>query len=60
LTSNGDADAATWPGADAVGAGWRGGSWSYIAHFMQVSDRDVAGFSYSFRGYDIGFRFVRR
>ena len=60
LTSNGDADAATWPGADAVGAGWRGGSWGNDANYMQVSDRLIAGFSYSVRYYDFGFRAVRR
>jgi formylglycine-generating enzyme required for sulfatase activity len=60
LTSNGDADAATWPGADAVGAGWRGGSWYYDTYYMQVSDRIIAGFSNSYRYYFIGFRAVRR
>jgi formylglycine-generating enzyme required for sulfatase activity len=60
LTSNGDADAATWPGTNAYGAGWRGGSWLYGTDVMQVSDRFFAGLSYSNRDYDFGFRAVRR
>ena len=60
LDSNGDADAANWPGTDAVGAGWRGGSWGYDTYGMQVSDRSIAGNSESERYYYIGFRAVRR
>ncbi len=60
LDSNGDADAANWPGTDAVGAGWRGGSWYDYTSYMQVSDRIIAGFSYSIRDFSIGFRAVRR
>jgi formylglycine-generating enzyme required for sulfatase activity len=60
LTSSGDADAATWPGTDAVGAGWRGGSWYYFTFDMQVSDRYNAGDAYSNRYNFIGFRAVRR
>jgi formylglycine-generating enzyme required for sulfatase activity len=60
LTSNGDANAATWPAMDAVGAGWRGGSWYDNTLIMQVSDRFYAGNSYSYRNSIIGFRAVRR
>jgi hypothetical protein len=60
LDSNGAANAATWPGTDAVGAGWRGGSWLNFASYMQVSDRYRAGFSYSNRFNVLGFRAVRR
>ncbi len=60
LTSNGDADAATWPGADAVGAGWRGGSWYDDTSSMQVSDRSYAGYSEYARNVIFGFRAVRR
>jgi formylglycine-generating enzyme required for sulfatase activity len=60
LTSDGDADAATWPGANAVGAGWRGGSWEAVRSSMQVSARGDAGNSYSLRYSYIGFRAVRR
>jgi hypothetical protein len=60
LDSNGDANAATWPGTDAVGAGWRGGSWDYGTNDMQVSDRIYAGGSDSYRDVIIGFRAVRR
>jgi formylglycine-generating enzyme required for sulfatase activity len=60
LDSNGDANAATWPGTDAVGAGWRGGSWIDGSDYMQVSDRILAGDSDSYRYVYIGFRAVRR
>jgi formylglycine-generating enzyme required for sulfatase activity len=60
LDSNGDANAATWPGTDAVGAGWRGGSWIDAPYGIQVSDRVLAGDSYSDRIYFLGFRAVRR
>ena len=60
LTSNGDADAATWPGTDSVGAGWRGGSWFNDTDVVPVSDRSYAGYSDSNRYDFIGFRAVRR
>ena len=60
LTSSGNANAATWPGTDAVGAGWRGSSWVSTASLMQVSDRDIAGGSDSNRYDFVGFRAVRR
>jgi formylglycine-generating enzyme required for sulfatase activity len=60
LTSSGDANAATWPGTDAVGAGWRGGSCSASTADIQVSDRNNAGNSASYRRLGFGFRAVRR
>jgi formylglycine-generating enzyme required for sulfatase activity len=60
LASTGDANAATWPGMDAVGAGWRGGAWNLDAYYMQVSDRNIASYSNSYRGRNVGFRAVRR
>jgi formylglycine-generating enzyme required for sulfatase activity len=60
LTSNGNADAATWPGTDAVGAGFRGGSWSEGPNNLQVSDRFAAGFTFYNRSSNNGFRAVRR
>ena len=60
LTSSGNANAATWPGTDAVGSGWRGGAWNSYTSLMQVSSRSNAGFSYSSREYSLGFRAVRR
>ena len=60
LTSNGDADAATWPGANAVGAGLRGGAWGNVTVYVQVSDRYYAGSSAANRGSSLGFRAVRR
>jgi hypothetical protein len=60
LDSSGDANAATWPGTNAVGAGWRGSSFGNDAFNMLVSDRDRAGQSLSFRIPLLGFRAVRR
>jgi formylglycine-generating enzyme required for sulfatase activity len=60
LTINGAADAATWPGEDAVGAGMRGGPWVSTIRAMQVSDRNYAGISDSSRSDNLGFRAVRR
>jgi formylglycine-generating enzyme required for sulfatase activity len=60
LAGSGDANAATWPGTNAVGAGWRGGSWYIGASRMQVSDRVNANSSISYRDDFIGFRAVRR
>jgi formylglycine-generating enzyme required for sulfatase activity len=60
LASNGDANAATWPVTDAVGAGWRGGSWNYDPYYMLVSDRNYADDSFSDRYDYLGFRGVRR
>ena len=60
LTSDGNADAATWPGLDSYGAGWRGGSWNSNTDNMQVSDRNYAGDSNSYWDSYIGFRAVRR
>jgi hypothetical protein len=60
LDSSGDANAATWPVTDAVGAGWRGGSWVNGTFYVQVSDRVYAGYSDSSRYGELGFRAVRR
>jgi formylglycine-generating enzyme required for sulfatase activity len=60
LAGSGDANAATWPVTDAVGSGWRGGSWFDGTYDMQVSDRGTASYYYSGRGMSIGFRAVRR
>lgn len=47
LAVNGDAGGAvnntsTWPGTNAVGAGFRGGAWGYESASARVSDRYVA------------------
>jgi formylglycine-generating enzyme required for sulfatase activity len=60
LDSSGDANAATWPGPNGVGAGWRGGSWYNDTDVMQVSDRYNAFTSNSVRILYLGFRAVRR
>jgi hypothetical protein len=61
LDSSGDANAATWPGTNAVGAGARGGTWyDDGVELLQVSDRVYAGISNPYRVESLGFRAVRR
>lgn len=42
LTPAGDANVASWPGSDAIGAGFRGGAWSTAAALLEISDRTRA------------------
>jgi formylglycine-generating enzyme len=59
LGSTGDADASTWPGMDAVGAGLRGGAWSDASSYAQVSDRVLAAYTTTSRDRFAGGRGVR-
>jgi formylglycine-generating enzyme required for sulfatase activity len=59
LDGSGNADASTWPGTDAVGAGFRGGFWSYGASYLRVSDRNDAGVTNAGRFSAYGSRVVR-
>jgi len=59
LTSGGDRDVTTWPGTNAVGAGFRGGNWLAGASQARLSDRSGAAFTYTFRNYFSGGRGVR-
>lgn len=42
LNAAGDANTASWPGTDAVGAGFRGGAWSTAGALLEISDRERA------------------
>lgn len=42
LSATGDADASSWPGSDAIGAGFRGGAWLAPASQLRASDRERA------------------
>ena len=42
---DGDADAGLWPGANAIGAGLRGGAWTSGSTSLRVSDRIFAAFT---------------
>jgi formylglycine-generating enzyme required for sulfatase activity len=59
ITADGFSDVQAWPGADASGAGFRGGSWAYDAPPMRVSSRDNALTQNPNRNGDFGFRAVR-
>ncbi len=60
LASNGNANVATWPGTDAVGAGWRGGSWNENYYHQEVSYRYYAAATDASRDASSGCRAVRR
>ncbi len=59
LTAEGYADVPFWPGADASGAGFRGGNWSYASAYARVSDREHAANAYTKRVNYSGFRVSR-
>lgn len=66
LSTSGYATNSTWPGYDgvgevkgALGAGFRGGDWSYVESFARVSDRCCAGHTDKSRKANYGFRVVR-
>ena len=59
VTANGDADASTWPGSTAEGAGFRGGEWNHTAADARVSDRGNAAYTLNDRYLHIGGRGVR-
>jgi len=59
LDAMGNANAATWPGTDATGAGFRGGSGSVAERFLRVSDRQGAATTLGGRVQAYGGRGVR-
>ena len=59
LNSTGDADASSWPGTSASGAGFRGGHWFNPATYARVSERSEASYADSARFHYYGFRCVR-
>lgn len=59
LNASGNADVSNWPGTDAIGVGFRGGTWYTVVNRMRVSDRHFANESVSTRILDYGGRGVR-
>ncbi len=59
LNSTGEADVSNWPGADAVGSCIDGGSWYAADTLSRVSDRGLAGITYSVRKFGYGGRLAR-
>ena len=59
LTPEGEANVATWPANDALGAGYRGGSWDVGVERARVSDRLVAALTQPNRELYGGVRAVR-
>jgi hypothetical protein len=49
LASTGEANVTNWPGTNSVGAGFRGGAWSYSAANARLSDRDYAASTFTRR-----------
>lgn len=59
LDATGNADAASWPGTNALGAGFRGGLWYDVAADVRLSDRPGAAATTAVRGNYGGARGVR-
>ena len=59
LDSAGNANVFLWPGADAIGTGFRGGYWICNETILQVSDRFLSANTYTVRGIDCGGRGIR-
>jgi len=59
LTGAGEADVTAWPGSNANGTGFRGGSIQGVAVTLQVSDRTHAVLAMTTRNYAYGGRGVR-
>jgi formylglycine-generating enzyme required for sulfatase activity len=59
LEVNGEANEKTWPLADAIGSGERGGDWRAAAAALQVSNRARAALANVTRNETSGFRCVR-
>jgi formylglycine-generating enzyme required for sulfatase activity len=59
LDAQGSADVEGWPGADAVGSGFRGGAIFDKIAARRVSDRYYANYPSDYRYGNSGFRGVR-
>jgi len=60
LDAAGNANVPAWPGTDAVGIGFRGGSCNDTANLVRVSDRDYCGnHTDANREFCVGFHAVR-
>jgi len=59
LDSGGNANVSSWPGSNAVGAGFRGGSWNNTDVGLRVSDRYGAAHTYADRDLGSGWRGAR-
>lgn len=58
LDDSGNADVLSWPNADAVGSGFRGGYWNSPSDYCRTSDRFEAAYSNTGRNEGYGFRCV--
>jgi formylglycine-generating enzyme required for sulfatase activity len=59
LDGSGNANVTSWPGSDAVGAGFRGGRWGFDGVDLRVSDRFYAAFAVADRDVGFGWRGAR-
>ena len=59
LDAGGNANVASWPGSDAVGAGLRGGYWDYGGDDLRVSFRFYAATTLAYRSSIHGWRGAR-
>lgn len=59
IATAGDADVSNWPGTSAIGAGFRGGVWSFGSTLLRVSDRIYTTAQDNVRRYYMSGRGVR-
>lgn len=59
VDNNGNFDVSNWPALDAIGAGFRGGSWNNGALSLRLSARNIAAFIIDDRGQNDTGRGVR-
>jgi formylglycine-generating enzyme required for sulfatase activity len=56
LTASGNGDVSTWPGTNAIGAGFRGGAWNHASANARLSGRFYAATTYALRSTNQGGR----
>jgi len=59
LDTTGNANVSLWPGTNATGTGFRGGSWYADASYARVSDRSSAAYTSALRSTTYGARLAR-
>ena len=60
IDDTGNADATLWPAKNAIGIGFRGGTWNNLDLYLRLSDRSFATYSHDVRAYVYGGRGCRQ
>lgn len=59
IDATGNANTTNWPGINAIGSGFRGGTFRFVVDYLRVSDRIFAGDILTTRFLDLGGRGAR-